>query len=120
MEILHKQLERAVLDKRVDEDSGRLVVVLDEVAVGEVLEELHDVDGDVDVVVAEEVDDRRHGVERDEVGVELRRASEDAELEELVVELELGVGELRGVFGVLEARGDVVLEAALEGEDELL
>lgn len=58
-------------------------------------------------------------VEVDQVRVELRPAREDFELLDFLVEVDFGVGELLGLGRVLEAGLDVVLEAALEGEDEL-
>lgn len=77
VQVLHEELECAILDKRVDQNPSGVVVVVQNVLVGEVLEQLHDIDGDVGVVVVEEVDDGGNNVEAHEVRVELWRASED-------------------------------------------
>lgn len=84
------------------------------------MEKRDDINGNIDVVMSQEAEDGRDGVERDEVGVELRSAGEYLELLELVVEVELGVGELVRVVGVLEPGLQVRAQPPLEGEHQLL
>lgn len=84
------------------------------------MEKRDDINGNIDVIMSQEAEDGRDGVERDEVRVELRSAGEYLELLELVVEVELGVGELVRVVGVLEPGLQVRAQPPLEGEHQLL
>ena len=57
-----------------------LVIVFEDVFIGEVLEESYDINGDVGVFVDEEVEDGGYGSEIYEVRVEFGSSGEDFEL----------------------------------------
>lgn len=121
LQILHQQLQHIILDQSIDQHNDRLrIIVIHDIFISQVLQEADHFDGDIDVIVRKEPKERRHGVQRDKVGIKLGTTGENAELLEIIVEVDLAVCELVGLVGILEASLNVLLEAALEGQDEFL
>ncbi|KAA8550086.1 hypothetical protein F0562_001770 [Nyssa sinensis] len=50
-QILNQQFEDIVLDKRIEEDLSGLIIVLQDIFVGQVLEQPNNVDGNIGIVV---------------------------------------------------------------------
>lgn len=70
---------------------------------------MHDVNGDVGVVVVEEVNDGENRIEVDEVRVELQCASEDLWLLKLFMEFCFGIGKVIWLVRVFKVSFNVLL-----------
>ena len=113
-QVVDEQRQEILGQQRVDQHHRLVLRLVEHLRVEEVVEEVDQIDGNVGVLVLEQLQQRAVRVALDQLGVELGGRGERVQLLDLVVQVHLRLGEGGGLRGVLHAHLVVPRELLLQ------